>query len=130
MTDENMKNQYIGFAIIALVAIAFASCKPTPTPDITVKISCPGADSTIHIKFRAMIMTGENSRTVDAEAPYSINFKNEAFIITALPENDNVNLEMEASAVKPNLGNVHGYGHIGTIYFLPPKGGPGYMGRR
>jgi hypothetical protein len=73
-------------------------------------------------------MTGETFEAVEAETPYTMSMTNKAFMITAVPIADSLMLTMTISDEYDKSSKVVGTAHTGTVYYMPPDGGPGYSG--
>lgn len=114
----------ISIAVIAMLIIAGCEEKNTKI----VSIYYHGTDTSQHVKFRATIITGDSIQTIETKTPYSITISNKPFMITAIPFSDTVELTMESWGNTVRSSRVTGRSYAGMIFYLPPNGGPGYMG--
>ena len=114
----------IFIVIIALIIVTGCEKKNAKT----VSIYYNAADTSQHVKFRATINTGDSIQFIETETPYTITFSNRPFIISAIPFSDTVSLTMESWDNTVRSSRVTGRSYAGMIFYLPPNGGPGYMG--
>ncbi len=120
-------NSKMALATIILATVLFSACNSKSTKVLSIRYA--EDDSITHVKFRATIITGDDSKVVEAETPYIKEFVDQSFVVISYPQLDSVNLFME-SFDKYNIrtSRVKGMSHGGTIFYIKTNGGPGYVG--
>ena len=117
-----MKTKMILVGVIA--AVLLSACQNDSTKIVSVRFA--EEDTITHVKFRATIITGDETKIIETETPYNIEFVDKSFVFTTYPQADSVNLFMESRGKDVKSSRVNGYSHAGTIFFIKPNGGPGY----
>ncbi len=114
------------FPLLVLAAVLLSACNNKSTKYVSIRYT--EEDTTTRIKFLATIITGDDSKSFTTETPYKLEFTDQSFIVTAYPESDSVSLFMESWGNDKRSSRTKGWAHSGTIYYIKPNSGPGYMG--
>ncbi|KAB2923012.1 MAG: hypothetical protein F9K22_10315 [Bacteroidetes bacterium] len=120
--DMIVKTAIVG----VIVMVSLSACQEKPSKIVSVRFA--EEDTITHVTFRAMIITGEGSKEIEAETPYQMEFIDESFVVSTYPQADSVDLFMESWGNDVRSSRVKGYSHAGTILYIKPNGGPGYSG--
>ena len=113
---------------LVITVLLISACQTRSTKIVTIRYA--EEDTVTHVKFRATIITGEESKNVEGETPYKIEFTDQSYVVLAYPQADSVNLFMESWDKNATASRVKGWAHSGTIFYVKPNGGPGYVAGR
>ncbi len=109
-----------------MATVILSACNSDSKKIVTIRYA--EDDTTTHIKFLISIITGDSTNVFMTETPYKLELSDQSFIVTAYPEADSAKLFMESRGNNVKSSGVKGWGHSGTIFYIKPNGGPGYMG--